>query len=79
MAVDYEVVEDFGQIGEAKGGTMRSLCLISWNKRPAKLDLRAWHEQEDKSKKPGKGITLTDEEAKDLLGLLQKYFDREEA
>ena len=79
MIVDYDLVETIGQIGEATKGTTKELSVISWNNRPAKLDLRAWHEQEDKSKKPGKGITLTDEEAKDLLDLLQKYFDREEA
>ena len=55
------------------GGEKR-LSVISWNKRPAKLDLRAWHEKDGETR-PGKGITLTDAEAKDLLDALQVYLN----
>lgn len=56
----------------ALDGGQKKLCLISWNKIPPKLDLRAWHEK-DGQQQPGKGLTLTDAEAADLMEALQAY------
>ncbi len=53
-------------------GGQKRLCLVSWNSRPPKLDLRAWHEKDGKQQ-PGKGLTLTDAEAADLVEALQEY------
>lgn len=40
------------------------------------LDIRKWDNNGD-SKKMGKGITITEEEAKELLKALQDYFKEE--
>ncbi len=62
------------EIAVLDGGT-KELRLVAWNDRPAKLDIRPWRETKDGEIRPGKGITLSDDEAKDLLEALQKYFD----
>ena len=56
----------------ALAGGQKKLCLVSWNQRPAKLDLRAWIEK-DGEQRAGKGLTLTDAEAADLVEALQAY------
>lgn len=56
------------------GSSVKTLCLISWNGNPAKLDLRIWLTDKDPIQ-PGRGITLTDAEARTLLDALQEYFD----
>lgn len=55
------------------GSSEKRLTLTSWNKNPAKLDLRIWRTDEG-DPKPGKGVTLTNEEAKTLYEALTKYF-----
>lgn len=66
--IDMEIKKELA----ALDGGQKRLCLISWNSRPAKLDLRAWHEK-DGQQQPGKGLTLTDAEAADLVEALQAY------
>jgi len=68
--IDMEIKKELA----ALDGGLKKLCLISWNKRPAKLDLRAWHEQ-DGQPRAGKGLTLTDAEAADLVAALQEYLN----
>ncbi len=55
-------------------GGAKELRLVSWNGKEAKLDIRPWRESKDGEIRPGKGITLSDAEAKDLLDALQDYF-----
>lgn len=66
--IEYRIEQDLGAVG----GNGKSLKLVRWGDNPAKLDLRTWRESED-GLKPGKGITLTDNEAKELAGVLAKY------
>ena len=66
------------EIATLDGGA-KELRLVAWNDRPAKLDIRPWRETKDGEIRPGQGITLSDEEAKDLLEALQKYFDEQGA
>lgn len=54
------------------GSSAKRLTLTSWNGNPAKLDLRIWRTDET-NPKPGKGITLTDAEAKTLADALNDY------
>lgn len=74
MAKDfsYEIVEEIGQVSKptASGWSIR-LNLISWNGwgKP-KLDIRSWNEDMTRM---GKGISLSEEDAKDLAGLLNSY------
>lgn len=74
MAKDfsYEIIEEIGQVSKptASGWSIR-LNLISWNGwgKP-KLDIRSWNEDMTRM---GKGISLSEEDAKDLAGLLNSY------
>ena len=58
-------------------GGDKKLCLVSWNNRPPKLDLRAWREKDGETR-PGKGLTLTEAEAADLVDALQDYLNGKE-
>lgn len=64
----YEIVEKLGVLSESSKGWTKELNRISWNGGVPKLDVRDWAPEHEKM---GKGITLTDKEAKSLLELLQ--------
>lgn len=65
--IEFKVERMLAQSTEGK--TTKRLTVTSWNGAPAKLDLRIWHEGE----KPGKGVTLTDEEAIIFNTALNEY------
>ena len=64
----YEIVEELGVLSASAKGWTKELNRISWNGGAPKLDVRDWAPEHEKM---GKGVTLTDEEAKALLELLQ--------
>jgi hypothetical protein len=66
--ITYDIVKQFGVISEGRGGWLKELNLVSWSGREAKFDVRDWSPDHQKM---SKGITLTNEEAKALAGLLQ--------
>lgn len=55
----------------------KRLTLTGWNDKPAKLDLRVWRTDADELK-AGKGITLTDAEARTLADALTEYLANKE-
>ena len=57
--VRFEIVKHYGVIKERKNG---------WKKE---LNIREWNEEHDKT---SKGITLSDEEAKNLFGIFNSVF-----
>ena len=67
----YEIIEEIGQVSKptASGWSIR-LNLISWNGGKPKLDIRSWNEDMSRM---GKGISLSEDDAKDLAGLLNSY------
>lgn len=65
--ITHEIIKTLGEIGGAK-----RLCLVSWNGNPAKLDLRIWR-TDGGTLVPGRGITLTEDEAGTLAALLEAY------
>ena len=67
MAFKYEITEKIAVLSE-RGDWTKELNRVSWNERPGKLDLRDWNHKEEKM---GKGITLSDEEASELLKALE--------
>lgn len=69
--IKYTTVEKVGIIKEGNNGWKKELRLISWNDAAPKLDIRDWSPDDEKM---GKGITLTEDEARNLMGLLEKYF-----
>ena len=72
----YEVKQALGNLNE--NGTVR-LNVASWNGREAKIDIRNfWKDKETGEMKPGKGISLTNDEAKALVDLLTEYMNEDD-
>ena len=71
--IKFEVKETLGTVGEDK-----KLQVINWNNKGDKLDLRSWWEDKNGEEKCGKGITLTDDEARELVDLLSAYLEKKE-
>lgn len=69
MAFKYEILKKIATLSE-KGEWTKELNLVSWNDRPGKLDIRDWNHEEERM---GKGVTLSEEEARELLEGLKEY------
>ena len=67
--IEFNVVKHFGVISEARGGWNKELNLVAWNGREPKFDVRDWSADHEKM---GKGITLSQGEAANLVELLKK-------
>ena len=63
----YEITEEIGVLSENARGWRKELNKISWNGAEPKYDIREWSPDHEKM---GKGVTLTEEEAKNLKKLL---------
>ena len=72
--VTYEVKNTLGTLGE---NSKYQLRIVSWNGRESKIDVRTWWEK-DGNEMAGKGISLTNEEAKTLVDLLTEYLNDED-
>lgn len=57
----------------ASGDYSRELNVVSFNDRPARLDVRVWRQDGSGNKTPLKGIQLTDNEASALCDALNQY------
>ena len=66
--IKYEIVEQIGVISESAKGWTKELNNISWNGGEPKYDIRDWAPEHEKM---GKGVTLTKNEAENLLSLLK--------
>ena len=74
MAEDFTppVIESkLGVMSTSRTGWKLELNFVSWGGRPAKYDLRSW---DPKHEKMGKGVTLTEDEARELYRLLGEVF-----
>ena len=65
--IKYEITKEIGVLSESPKGWTKELNLVSWNGKEPKYDLRDWAPDHEKM---GKGVTLTEEEAKKLKELL---------
>lgn len=68
---NYTIEKEIGVISENAKGWTKELNLISFGGRAAKYDLREWAPNHEAM---GKGVTLTPDEAYELLELLQREF-----
>ena len=59
----YEIVEELGVLSTSAKGWTKELNKVSWNGGAPKYDIRDWDPNHEKM---GKGITLSEEEAKQL-------------
>ena len=65
--IKYDIVEKIAVLSE-RGTWSKEINKVSWNDRPAKFDIRDWNHEDGKM---GKGVTLTEEEARALMEALQ--------
>ncbi len=70
--IKYEITERLGTLSENSRGWSKELNLVSWNGAPAKFDIRDWSPDHDKM---GKGVTLSEDEAKKLYEILRTRFE----
>ena len=64
--IKFEITRHIGVLSESSKGWKKEFNLVSWNDRPAKIDIRDWDEAHEKM---GKGVTLTKNEFKALMDL----------
>ena len=62
-SINYEVINNIGVISETSKGWLTELNRVSWNLAEPKYDIRSWSPDHTKM---GKGITLTEEELREL-------------
>ena len=67
--IKYEIVKALGVLSEGSNGWKKELNLVSWNDRAPKYDIRDWDEDHEKM---GKGITLSENEMKNLVDLINE-------
>ena len=70
--INYRIIKELGIVGQTNYETTE-LNIITWNNHKPKLDLRKWKLQEDGTKRVNRGLTLTDEEARNLKKHLDAY------
>lgn len=64
----YEIVNEIGVLSENTKGWRKESNLVSWNGADPKYDLRDWAPNHEKM---GKGITLTEEELRELKDIIK--------
>lgn len=64
----YEIVNEIGVLSENTKGWRKELNLVSWNGADPQYDLRDWAPNHEKM---GKGITLTEEELRELKDIIK--------
>ena len=69
--VTFTIEREISELSTS-GSTSKRLTVTTWNDNPAKLDLRVWRDVGGEQL-PGKGITLTDNEAEVLRDALIEY------
>lgn len=67
--ITMEIQEGFDFIIEESGNSSLNLRKVGWNGRDPKLDLRKWS-YTDGQERAMKGVTMTDEGADELTGVL---------
>ena len=65
--VKFEIIEKLGVLSESAKGWTKEINVISWNDGKPKYDIRDWSPEHDKM---GKCITLTTEELKKVMDIL---------
>jgi hypothetical protein len=65
----FKIEETIGVLSTNAKGWTKELNKVSWSGRSPKFDIRDWSPEHDKM---SKGVTLTDEEVKELKKLLEQ-------
>ena len=67
------ITKPLAVLGENGKGYTKEANFISWNGNAAKLDIREWHPNHERC---GKGITLTEDEGRNLYAALKAIYER---
>ena len=67
--IQYEIVKEIAVLSTSDSGYTKEINLISWNGKEPKYDISSFSPNREKC---GKGITLTEKEAGNLLASLKK-------
>ena len=73
--ITCEIVRPIAVLSENERCYTKEINLVSWNGADPKYDIRNWHPGREKC---GKGITMTEEEARVLMDALKEVFGEEE-
>ena len=66
--VKYEIKKHLGVLSESASGWRKEINLVSWNGNAPKLDIRECSPEHERM---GKGLTLSQEEIKQLCKLMK--------
>ena len=67
--IQCEIVKEIAVLSASNSGYTKEINFISWNGKSPKYDIRSFSPNREKC---GKGITLTEKEAGNLLAALKK-------
>ena len=67
--LNYNINREIAVLSSSQSGWQLELNEVAWNGKKARLELRRWAPNREKC---NRGVTLTAEEAKNLLSALQK-------
>ena len=70
--IKFEIKKELGTISSSAKGWNKEVNLVSWNGAAPKYDIRDWSPEHEEM---GKGITLTEEEARQLFTILSEIFE----
>ncbi len=73
---DFEIKQVLAKISSTEH-TEKLLTVTAWNGGREKMDLRTWRDTED-GRQPGRGVTLTEQEAAALFFALAEHFKANE-
>mgnify|MGYP000405789116 CR=1 FL=1 len=68
------ITKSLAILGENGKGYTKEANFISWNGNAAKLDIREWHPNHERC---GKGITLTEDEGRNLYAALKVIYEKD--
>lgn len=67
QTITFEIIRQIGVINESPTGWKKELNIVKWGDREPKYDIRDWDKEHERM---SRGLTLTEEEAEKLSGLL---------
>lgn len=67
------ITKPLAVLGENGSGYTKEANFVSWNGNDAKLDIRIWYPGHERC---GKGVTLTEDEGRNLYEALKKFMSR---
>ncbi len=68
----YEIINEIGVISNSSKGWKKEVNRLSWNGGEPKYDIRQWAPNHEKM---GKGISLTEDEMRELAKILNKEIE----